>query len=55
MTPNGIKGNSLYLTIVLCFTIYFMAFTFWSPPVWVHVAGVVGIALFIFRIIRGDD
>ncbi|MBN8860073.1 MAG: hypothetical protein J0H29_16875 [Sphingobacteriales bacterium] len=52
---KGIKGNSLYITIVVLFTIYFMTFPFPSPPLWIHIAGIAGVTLFIFRIIRGDD
>ncbi|MCC6287404.1 MAG: hypothetical protein IT249_05925 [Chitinophagaceae bacterium] len=52
---SGITGNGLYIAIVVLFTIYFMAFPFSSPPVWIHLAGIAGVVLFILRIARGDD
>lgn len=55
MSATGITGNGLYIIIVLLFAIYFMAFAFANPPGWLHVVGIAGAGLFIFRIIRGDD
>lgn len=50
-----IGSNALYIMIVVLFTFYFMSFLIPSPSPWIHLAGIAGIGLFIFRIIRGDD
>lgn len=50
-----LKSDVLYLWIVICFTIPYISFAFFSAPYWLMIPALVGILLFILRIIRGDD
>lgn len=48
-------GNTLLLLIVLLYAIWYLGAAFFEVQAWFHIIGAIATALFILRIVRGDD
>lgn len=55
VTSQQSTSTWIYIMSAVLYTFWFIAYTYFNPPVWINILGIIATVLFIMRIVRGDD